>query len=392
MMKHKYQWAAEKRLRRRAYDKIPVIPDHPPVPDFEWLEDRLLDSYFEARRHKRHTVDEQKFEENYLREVVDLARDIYDGTYEIGRSIAFVVHQPVDREIFAAEFRDRVVHHFLVYLIGKWWDNRFITNSFSCRVGRGTNYAQRALLHDIRSQIAETGDAVVVKLDIQGFFMHINKSILYRRVAWGLEQEFGEDDWLCRLGKYIARKIIYDCPQSHCAVKGTWQDWKKIPRDKSLFFQPNWRGLPIGNLSSQLFANVYMDLFDRFIKYDLKIKHYGRYVDDFYFVLAPSEVNYFMKLLDSSIEPFLTGMGLTLHPRKRFVQDAHHAVLFVGQYISADFQQPSPRARRNFNTNFAKFLRDQYPEHALSSSLGNLKQYPKFLRRVFKHYGQTYLW
>lgn len=390
MMKHKYQWAAEKRAKRRAYAKIPTIPDHPPFPDLQWLQERLLYSYYEARKHKRHTADEQKFEENYLRNIIDLAEDIYNGTYEIGRSIAFVVNKPVDREIFAAEFRDRVVHHFLVYLIGKWWDNRFIDNSFSCRVGRGTNYAQRALLRDIKSQLAATGGAVVIKLDIQGYFMHIGKRTLFRRVAWGLEQEFGSDDWLCRLGKYLARKIIYDCPQNHCVIKGTWEDWKKIPRDKSLFSQPDWRGLPIGNLSSQLFANIYMDLFDRFIKYDLKIKHYGRYVDDFYFVIAPSELNYFLKLLDCSIEPFLTGMGLTLHPKKRYIQNAHHAVLFVGQYISADFQQPSPRNRRNFNINFAKFLHDQYTEQALSSSLGNLKKYPKFLHRIFDYYDQDY--
>lgn len=392
MLKHKYQWADEKRAKHLAYNNIPTIPEHPPVPDLEWLEDRLLESYYEARKNKRHTVDEQKFEENYLRNIIDLAHDLYEGTYEIGRSIAFVVNKPVDREIFAAEFRDRIVHHFLVFLIGKWWDNRFITNSFSCRVGRGTDYAQRALLHDIRSQIAETGRAVIVKLDIQGYFMHIGKRILYRRVAWGLEQEFGPDDWLCRLGKYISRKIIYDCPQKHCAIKGTWEDWKKIPRDKSLFYQPDWRGLPIGNLSSQLFANIYMDLFDRFVKYTLKLKHYGRYVDDFYFVIAPHEVNYFVKLLDCSIEPFLTGMGLTLHPKKRYIQDSRHAVLFVGQYISADFQQPSPRNRRNFNENFAKFMKDQYTEQALSSSIGNLKKYPKFLRRTFRHYGQVYQW
>ncbi|MBR2709810.1 hypothetical protein IKE72_01885 [Candidatus Saccharibacteria bacterium] len=392
MIKHKNQWADEKRKKHENYTLIPTIPPHPINPDFHWLLEHLYISYLEARKNKRHTVDEQKFEENYLRNLIHLAEDIYTGTYEIGRSIAFVVSSPVYREIFAAEFRDRIVHHFLVFLIGKWWDNRFIHNSFSCRLMRGTDYAQRALLHDIRSQRAETGEAVIVKLDIRGYFMHIGKRMLFKRVAWGLEQEFGPDDWLCQLGKYLARKIIYDCPQNRCVIKGTWEDWKKIPPDKSLFYQPDWRGLPIGNLSSQLFANIYLDVFDRFIKFTLKFQHYGRYVDDFYFVIAPSEVQSFVKLLDSTIEPFLAGMGLTLHPRKRYIQDSHHPVLFVGQYISADFQQPSPRTRRNFNENFARFMRDDYDEQALASSLGNLKKYPKFLARTFRYHGLLYRW
>ena len=111
----------------------------------EWLFRQLHRAYLDARKNKRHTADEQRFEANDIENLIRLKDDIICHRYKPSRGVAFIVFDPVQREIFAAPFRDRVVHHFLYNLVAEWWDRRFIYDSYSCRVGKGSLLGARRL-------------------------------------------------------------------------------------------------------------------------------------------------------------------------------------------------------------------------------------------------------
>lgn len=111
-------------------------------------------AYYTARKGKRHTVDEHRYELNAMEDTIDLRDSIMRRYYKPSRGVAFIVRDPVIREIVAAPFRDRVVHHFLYNICADWWDRRFIPDSYSCRKGKGTLYGQKRLAHHLR-QVTE---------------------------------------------------------------------------------------------------------------------------------------------------------------------------------------------------------------------------------------------
>lgn len=117
---------------------------------YEWLIGKLYQAFAEARKGKLNTVNEQRFEENRDIELIKLAEAILNKTYVPTRSVAFIITEPTPREIFAASFRDRVIHHFLVQQCGHFWDKRLSARSFSCREGKGVLYGVRYLEQDIQ--------------------------------------------------------------------------------------------------------------------------------------------------------------------------------------------------------------------------------------------------
>ena len=138
----------------------------------------LFDAYFNCRRNKRNTANALAFEVDYENNLIQLCEEINNGTYQPGRSIAFIVDKPIKREIFAADFRDRVVHHLIINKMNPLFEKQFIYDSSSCRVGKGTHFGIQHTDHFIRQCSKNyTQDCCVLKLDIQGFFMNINKNI-----------------------------------------------------------------------------------------------------------------------------------------------------------------------------------------------------------------------
>jgi len=143
----------------------------------------LFQAYYGARRNKRNTINALKFELNYERNLFELYWQLVDRTYEPSRSICFIVNRPVKREIFAADFRDRVVHHLLHNYLSPIFEKRFLPDSYACRTGKGTHYGIKRLNHFIRSCSENYHqDCYVLKLDIKGYFMSIDRSILFRKV------------------------------------------------------------------------------------------------------------------------------------------------------------------------------------------------------------------
>lgn len=144
----------------------------------------LFRAYYDARRNKRNTHAQLACEIDYESQIMQLYDELMMGTYTISTSICFLMCDTVPREVFAASFRDRIIHHLLYNYIYQICDAQFVTNSYSCREGKGTHYGVKSLDHHIRSCSHNyTRDCYVLKLDIKGFFMHIDKERL-RYILW----------------------------------------------------------------------------------------------------------------------------------------------------------------------------------------------------------------
>jgi hypothetical protein len=296
----------------------------------------LHKAYLDARKHKRNTINQLKFERNLEVELLSLCNELETRTYELKPGICFINELPVKREIIAADFRDRVIHHLLYNRIYPALDRKFIYDSYSCRVGKGTLFG----IERVRKFLKSSGKVWVLRLDIQGFFMAINRSILFDLIISGLHGEISDSS------EFLIRKIVFNDPLKNSLFKSPKSAWNNLPPDKSLMYSAPDCGLPIGNLTSQIFANVYLNPLDHFVKRDLKIKCYGRYVDDMVLIHGDKRV-----LLNSisRIREFLQSeLKLTLHPKKIRLQPADKGFAFLGAYIYPGGVSAGKRIVKNF--------------------------------------------
>jgi RNA-directed DNA polymerase len=320
------------------------------------LAEELFAAYFQCRKNKRNTINALLFEKHFEANLFRLEEEINDGSYQPGRSIAFIVNKPVKREIFAADFRDRVVHHWLINKLNPLFESIFINDSYACRTGKGTHYGIKRADEFIRTcsnnytkvypvgRNDRIGDCYILKLDISGFFMHINRQLLYDRLyAFVLHHYTAEDK---KLVLEISQKIIFNDPAKNCMLKGKNDDWKGLPKNKSLFHSPAGCGLPIGNLTSQVFANFYMNPLDHFIKTQLNIRFYGRYVDDF--VIVHNDKNYLKSIVPKIREFLKIELRLELHPKKIYLQHYSKGVQFLGAVIKPYRIYIANRTKGNF--------------------------------------------
>ncbi len=301
----------------------------------------LFDAYFLARKNKRGTMSQLKFEIAYEKKLLELGREISNGSYSISKSFCFISFKPLKREIFAADFRDRIIHHLIFTYISPIFERLFINDSYSCRTGKGTLYGIKRLDHFIRSCSENyKSDCYVLKLDIKGYFMSIDKNILYKKIEEKLnnvdkvknkarakaKQTF-DTAWLIKL----IHQIMFHDPTKDCVIKGSRENWRGLPKSKSLFFTKKDTGLPIGNLTSQLFGNIYLNDFDHFVKYGLVCKYYGRYVDDM--VIVHKDKEYLKSIIPIMRQYLKDELLLELHPKKIYLQHINKGVLFLGAFI-----------------------------------------------------------
>jgi len=233
---------------------------------------QIYDCYIKCRKNKRNTASQLKFEINAEQNLLRLQDKLNKRTYKPAQSICFVVDRPKLREVFAADFRDRVIHHVLVDHLEPIGEPQFIYDSYACRKNKGTHRAVKRLQTFTRS-ITENNSrqAYCLQLDIRSFFISINKDILFELV-----KKYTQDSDMV----WLARTIIYnDCTEDCMTTKGKGL-LKYIPEHKTLFKQVKNKGLPIGNLTSQFFANLYLNELDQFVKHNLKCRYYLRYTDD----------------------------------------------------------------------------------------------------------------
>ena len=308
----------------------------------------LFQAYYDARKNKRKTVNQLKFELEYEKNLFELYDEILEKRYKPLKSIAFVVDRPVKREIFAADFRDRVVHHLIYNYISPIFEKTFINDSYSCRKGKGTHYGINRIDKFIRSDSENyTKDAYILKLDITGYFMAMNKNILFQKIKTELQKQEQKINFDFELVLYLIKQTIFNDPVKNCIVKGKKSDWHGLPKTKSLFYAAKDCGLPIGNLTSQLFGNIYMNEFDHFVKQNCGINYYGRYVDDF--VLIHNSKEYLKSLTPVISEFLLSTLKLTLHPKKIYLQHYSKGIKYLGTIIKPNRIYIANRTKGNFH-------------------------------------------
>ena len=299
--------------------------------------DILLSSIFEASedcaRQKRTSTDCVEFYNDYQSALVRLWYSIIYGEYVPDFSKVFIRTYPVYREVFAAAFIDRVVHHWIALRIEPILEERFREQgnvSKNCRKGEGCLSA----VHYLNNMIVEvsenyTADAYIFKDDLFSFFMSISKSLVWEMLNIFVRDNYKGDDIECLL--YLLAVTIFHCPQNKCIRRSPVSMWDKLPSNKSLFHNDPDRGVAIGNLPSQLIANFLASVFDYYVMVILGFRHYVRFVDDFCIVVtSPEEILSKVHLLDGFLKEQLL---LRLHPKKLYLQHYKKGVLFVGAFI-----------------------------------------------------------
>lgn len=300
--------------------------------------EKLVQAYFDCRKHKRNTDSALAFEQNLECNLAQLHQELITGTYQPGRSICFVITRPKAREVWAADFRDRIVHHLFYNHVSPRLYACFIADSCACIPGRGTLYAAKRLESKIRSCTQNwSKPAYYLKCDLANFFVAIDKQILFKQLASKIKEP-----WWLALGELI----LFHDPRLNYELRGDADKLNLVPPHKRLTNHPADFGLPIGNLSSQFFANVYLNALDQYIKHQIGAKHYIRYVDDF--VLLHESAQWLNDAL-AKIDAFLPAkLNARLNPTKTILQPIDRGVDFVGQVI-----KPWRRSTRKRTVNTA---------------------------------------
>jgi hypothetical protein len=252
-------------------------------------------------------------------------------------------------------FRDRIVHHLYFRYTHQMFERTFIADSYSCIEGRGTHYGVDRLRQHIReASLNWTQPCFAMNLDIRGYFMHINRAkllviatesltkmathkvgltddvpipqgvILTKSTTWADIRDMGLIMWM-------TEQIIMLDPMENCIIVGDDSDWDGMDHAKCMRYVQPGLGLPIGNLTSQLFSNVYLNEFDQYMKRTLGCKRYGRYVDDAYVVSADRE--WLHSIIPQAREFLQEHLGLDLHMGKLQITEVNRGAEFLGAFV-----------------------------------------------------------
>lgn len=266
--------------------------------------DNIFSAWDEFYKDKKQKEDVQHFEFELEQHIFQLHRDLKSKTYKHEPYTGFFIRDPKQRHIHKALVRDRVLHHAVFSVINPIFEETFIPTSFSYRTGYGTHRGV-AVLERIARRLYKNGTnpCFILKCDIQKFFDSVDHRVLLSI----LKRRIKDED---------AMWLLQEIVESYSSSQSTIFEKK---------------GLPIGNLTSQLFANVYMNEFDQFTKNSLKVRNYVRYTDDF--VIVSKDRAYLEKLI-SPIARFLDQkLALTIHPKKILIHKLSQGIDFLGYLI-----------------------------------------------------------
>ena len=208
----------------------------------------IYKAYLDCYKNKKNSPSAIRFRENLLYNIRKLTDEINSFTHYPSPSTTFVITDPKLREVFAADFRDRVIHHLIINELLPYFENYFIPESFSCMPSRGTLYGVQTMA----KYMEECEDSwYVMKMDVRSFFMSISKSLLASRLDAFVCSVYKDSRKIDTLRYLISVTVLHD-PTTNCKRKGNLDLWNILPPEKSLFSLPPDKGLPIGNLSSVL--------------------------------------------------------------------------------------------------------------------------------------------
>jgi retron-type reverse transcriptase len=292
--------------------------------------DNLLLAWQEFVKGKRNKPDVQEFQLRLMDNILSLHKDLINFNYKHGAYKQFKINDPKPRDIHKACVRDRLLHHAIYRILYPFFDKKFIADSFSCQKNKGTHRAlDRFRKFGYIVSQNNTKTCWILKCDIRKFFASVDQNILINI----LEENIQDKNIITLL-----RKIIFS-------------------------FE---KGLPLGNLTSQLFANVYLNEFDQFAKHKLKAKYYIRYADDF--VIFSQDKKYLESLIPQMQNFLQSELKLAMHPDKVFIKTLASGMDFLGWVHFFDHRILRTATKRRM---FRK-LRNNPGKETLNSYLGML--------------------
>lgn len=349
----------------------------------QWITlDQVYAGYLDCRKRKKSSKSCAEFQMRLIPNIVELHRKLNDHTYTIGKSIAFCVTRPKIREVFAAEFTDRIVHHIVIQRLNPLFEKFFIADTYNCRKGKGTMFGVKK----VAEMMERHPNGWVVKCDLQGFFMSIDRKLLADRLEDRIRLNYKHSDiedivWLCRI-------IALHAPEENCEKRGNLKIWDRLPDNKTLFRNGKGKGMAIGNLTSQIFANFYLCILDFFLAGIPGIE-YGRYVDDF--VMIGDDKDFLLSLL-LPIRELLSDNCMTLHPNKIYIQPVSHGVNFLGSTIKDGRIYTGNRTVGNFE-NFVRFFNEfPYKERFIESFAQRYNSYAGYLSHTHSYNIRLHIW
>jgi retron-type reverse transcriptase len=292
----------------------------------------LYKAYLKARKQKRYRGEVLKFSYNLEQGLITLQQELKEKTYTVGEYRPFIIYEPKKRRIVALPFRDRIVQHALNTIIEPLFDRRMIADSFACRVGKGTHAAAKRVSYFM----GKPSNVYYLKLDVKSFFASIDKTILKAIVRDRIEDK----------GILWLIDVIFDS--------------SPVP------------GMPIGNLMSQLFANVYLHELDHHCKNVLGVPYYVRYMDDV--VILSHSKTYLQAVLASITEFISTHLALELN-HKTGIGKCKDGIEFVGFRIWRNLRlikkQSLTRMRKKVKAWKSGKIRDDKFMSSLGSWMGH---------------------
>jgi RNA-directed DNA polymerase len=317
----------------RIFMKIQLIHNFEEIVSVE----NLLEAWKEFVKGKRNKKDVQIFQMRLMDNIFLLHDDLLHHTYKHGGYQAFKINDPKPRDIHKATVRDRLLHHAIYRKLYPFFDRTFIADSFSCRLDKGTHRSiKRFREFSYIVSKNNTKTCWILKCDIRKFFANIDHEILLKNLC-----EYITDENIL----WLLNEVI-----------GSFNTKEKINV-----------GLPLGNLTSQLFVNVYMNKFDQFVKHKLKAKYYIRYADDF--VIFSENKNYLEKMIPEISDFLEKELKLKLHPSKVFIKTLSSGVDFLGWVNFYDHRVLRTSTKRRM----IKKTQENHDLEILASYLGMLQ-------------------
>lgn len=297
--------------------------------------ENLFLAWDKFKSDKQNKKDVLRFERYLEQNIFQLHRDLINKTYKHGAYKGFFIYDPKKRHIHKATVRDRILHHAVFNILNPIFEPTFIANSFSCRVNKGTHRGVE-ILAKITRQISKNYNqpCFVLKCDIKKFFDSISHGVLLEVIDRRIKD--GDAMWLIK-------EIIESYANDNFIIK---------------------KGLPIGNLTSQLFANIYLNELDQFIKHTLKIKNYVRYTDDF--IIVSSNESFLQDTIKPISDYLSQKLILKLHPKKIIIRKIIQGIDFLGYTILPHCRLVRTKTRQRI---FKKILK-KVSEQSLQSYLG----------------------
>lgn len=316
-----------------------------------------------ARRGKRPSASQLAFASNWLLQLQQLHADVRAGRWAPRHTVSFIVQRPKTREIHSPHFADRVLHHWLVPRLEALYEPVFIHDSYANRQGKGSHAAVARLQRFMRQR---NGQGWYLQLDVHNFFNSIHRPTLYGLLKRRLHQAQRQGNISAPKAlalQSLCHKLLAQPAAEHCNNPAAA---RRLPPHKRLRNARPGCGLPIGNLSSQFFANVYLNELDQFVKHQLKVKHYLRYVDDFVLLAdSPAPLQYWQTAIACFLRQRL-GLQLKESPR---LAPLRQGVDFLGYIVRPSHLLVRPRVLKQCRARLYEWERRHVRRAALAETV-----------------------